>query len=329
MDFLIHGNRRIKFFTQVITAAFTWHALAGVGYAQFNPSEDQPWPVDGLANPYQLEAAEFDAAIRKGRIHALQYPVELTGLKFPYRPLKNALDHQTQMPYKKFALALSKHFTGVGSYSDLMAWVGLYDYPEDEGEGAYYIPFPNGKRPDFKMGETFYQDGGDIAASVSCAGCHSGNLFGRKILGMTNRRARANEFIRRGAYLAKPVPSWVFKKASRATDGEEAIYRDLRENIYFIESRKPSALGLDTSLAHVALSLSHREEDGLATKSTRYRNHPRSEALRSFVADSKPLPWWNVKFKNKWLSDGSVISGNPIFTNILWNEIGRGTDWQI
>jgi mono/diheme cytochrome c family protein len=35
-----------------------------------------------------------------------------------------------------------------------------------------------------------------------------------------------------------------------------------------------------------------------------------------------------VKYKTRWLSDGSIISGNPVLTNILWNEIGRGADLQ-
>ncbi len=44
------------------------------------------------------------------------------------------------------------------------------------------------------------------------------------------------------------------------------------------------------------------------------------------MADSKPAVWWTLKYKTRWLSDGSIVSGNPIFTNFLWNEIGRGTD---
>jgi mono/diheme cytochrome c family protein len=44
------------------------------------------------------------------------------------------------------------------------------------------------------------------------------------------------------------------------------------------------------------------------------------------IADSKPAVWWNLKYKNRWLSDGSIVSGNPVHTNFLWNEIGRGTD---
>lgn len=54
--------------------------------------------------------------------------------------------------------------------------------------------------------------------------------------------------------------------------------------------------------------------------------HPRETPLDHFIADSKPAVWWNVKYKTRWLSDGSVMSGNPILTNFLWNELGRGVD---
>ncbi|MEK6556307.1 MAG: hypothetical protein AABZ31_13755, partial [Bdellovibrionota bacterium] len=65
--------------------------------------------------------------------------------------------------------------------------------------------------------------------------------------------------------------------------------------------------------------------DEWATQDRTQYKKPRPEPLRHNVADSKPAVWWNVKYKNKWLLDGSVVSGNPIYTNLLWNEIGRGT----
>jgi len=38
------------------------------------------------------------------------------------------------------------------------------------------------------------------------------------------------------------------------------------------------------------------------------------------------MPFWTMKYKTRWLSDGSIVSGNPVHTNFLWNELGRGTD---
>ena len=69
-----------------------------------------------------------------------------------------------------------------------------------------------------------------------------------------------------------------------------------------------------------------RQHGGDAAFDPKYQRAPRPNILRNQRADSKPAVWWNVKYKNRWLSDGSVVSGNPIFTNFLWNEIGRGSD---
>src|SRR5690606_37539105 len=82
----------------------------------------------------------------------------------------------------------------------------------------------------------------------------------------------------------------------------------------------------DTSLSQVALSLAKRNKDAYATFNPLLERFPRKERLSHFVADSKPAVWWDLKYKTRWLSDGSVVSGNPVYTNFLWNEIGRGTD---
>ena len=88
----------------------------------------------------------------------------------------------------------------------------------------------------------------------------------------------------------------------------------------------PVNLGLDTSLAQVALSLALREETPYADISKEAYRNPRYNGLEDYVSDSKPMPWWTMKYKTKWLADGSITAGNPILTNFLWNEIGRGTD---
>ncbi|MCK6597490.1 MAG: hypothetical protein L6Q37_03935 [Bdellovibrionaceae bacterium] len=105
-----------------------------------------------------------------------------------------------------------------------------------------------------------------------------------------------------------------------------ALFREAKLNIKSVGLKKPINLGLDTSLAQVSLSLSRRNRDELASKNSFFEANPRADILESQPADSKPAVWWNLKYKNRWLSDGSVVSGNPIYTNILWNEIGRGAD---
>ena len=105
----------------------------------------------------------------------------------------------------------------------------------------------------------------------------------------------------------------------------EAVCRT-KQNLKAVGVKQPQVLGLDTSLAQVALSLAKREQNAYATKSRRAQRRPRRNALSKKIADSKPAVWWNLKYKTRWLSDGSIVSGNPIHTNFLWNEIGRGAD---
>ena len=311
------------FFLTLFFCLLTIHARA-----DFSPQEDQAWPIEGLSNPYDISQDQFFPVMRKGRIHALQYPVEVTGLKIPYNPTKEIFDDITYNPFRWIAQKMARRFAGVKSYDELMAWLGLNQYPQEEGDGPYYIPFPDGTRPSYRMGESFYDTENGKAFSLSCVACHSANLFGRPVLGLTNKRTRANEFMRRGVSMMKKGNSQLFAGVTSADRGERRMYTQTKKNAWFVESRTPSMLGLDTSLAHVALSLSHREKSAWAEKTKTFKRRPREEKLRDFVADSKPMPWWNVKYKNKWLSDGSVVAGNPILTNILWNEIGRGTDLQ-
>jgi mono/diheme cytochrome c family protein len=88
------------------------------------------------------------------------------------------------------------------------------------------------------------------------------------------------------------------------------------------------ALGLDTSLDQVGSSLARRTPDGVASFDGLLASNPPETLLDTLVADSKPMVWWTLKYKTRWLSDASIVSGNPVFTNFLWNELGRGVDLE-
>jgi cytochrome c peroxidase len=288
---------------------------------------DEALPSEGRPNPLGLDDEPLAAAVLRGKKHALNYPVEVTGEAIPKDAALRFF--KTQFSFSPVFSVLQNVFKRVAdmrSFSDLERMVGLVDYPESEGSGVYFVPMPNGQRPWFKMGTSFFEAAEGPALTFSCVTCHAGELFGRKIIGLNNRFPRANEFFLMGRTATSVVPPALFKASVNATPSELLMYRRLRENARFIDGRKPLVRGLDTSLAHVALSLSRRAADGFASKTEQARTFPRDSLLRHQPADSKPAVWWNVKYKNKWLLDGSVVSGNPIFTNILWNEIGRGTD---
>lgn len=284
-----------------------WAILCSCGsvYA-YEPdwSEGALVPTGGRSNPYELELSELQENIYRGRLHALVYPVSVTGSLIPFEPVSKWI--------KNFWLFTS--------------WMGLHKFPHEEGEGIYQVPFPDGKRPSYRMGLSLLETTQGRGATFSCVACHSAELFGRPIIGMTNRFSRANHLFFSMEKKLKKLDLKFFQKVTGATDDEVAMLRRTIQNLQSVEAKKPLVLGLDTSLAHVALSLSRRSLDPWATPSAQYAAQPQEEVLRHQPADSKPAVWWTLKYKNRWLSDGSLVSGNPILTNFIWNEIGRGVD---
>lgn len=281
----------------------------------------------GRKNIYKLDNEQLSAADRNGRITALNYPVNITGLQLPIEALKRTFDPSSKNP----ALKLVRTFfatQGLNSLSDIDIFLGLAPYPAEEGEGVFYVPMPPEIDPTRGMGNSIVQLKEDSTPGMtySCAACHAGQFFGKSIIGMSTRFPQANQFLLLGKELMSHVPTVLFHEALGIKHGEVLMFKRTKIRSRAVDGRIPVALGLDTSLAQVSLSLTRRRKDGNASRSYFTERFPRHSRLRNRKADSKPAVWWNVKYKNKWLLDGSVVSGNPILTNFLWNEIGRGTD---
>jgi cytochrome c5 len=277
------------------------------------------------SNIYLIDNASLQDFNRKGRLHSLWYPVPVTGLKVPLKPLE-LLANPSRNPFKAFILELAEVTIDLSSADDLYSYMGLKTYPKEEGEGAYFVPFKNGDRPDERMGITFGMSDSSQYVTASCTACHAESLFGRPVIGLTNKTPRANETFLKAHQIVPKVSGKLLQLATKATNAEVRMWEKARETLQWIGVKRPQVLGLDTSLATVSLSLSKRERDQYATVSEISYKSPRKDILSDFVADSKPMPWFTLKYKNRWLSDGSVVSGNPILTNILWNEVGRGVD---
>ncbi len=282
-------------------------------------------PPDGRPDIYGL-AAELPATVMRGKQHALVHPVSVTGILMPKNPIEGLLklppSHFLKQSFLK-SFGLKKD---IGSLDELYAWLGLNAYPREDAKGIYSVPYPGGKRPAYRMGVTETKRDGAVGITFACASCHSQTLFGKTVFGLTTRFPRANEFFLSSKAAVSQVPTFAFQMATWASNAEAALYSQARENVAYLDAKLPLHLGLDTSLAHTAMSLARRATDAFASKESYYSTHPDPEPLATLNADSKPAVWWNVKYKNRWLSDGSVVSGNPIHTNFLWNEIGRGTD---
>ncbi len=284
-------------------------------------------PAGGRANILQSPIADYFKNVEAGRLHAQIYPVSVTGILPPYEPFKKLTEVNKGGFLKELFEAIFRKLVGIKSFGGVLTYLGLHPYPQASDEGVYQVPFPDGVRPDSPVGFGLIERGGAQGFTFSCAACHSSNLFGKTVLGMSNRFPRANDFFvhMKPALLALNMP--LFKKWTKANAAEMALLRSSRESLRQVAAIQPITLGLDTSLAQVALSLNMREDDAWATPSEWAQAFPREdEFLDEHPADSKPAVWWNVKYKNRWLSDGSVVSGNPIFTNIIWNEVGRGAD---
>jgi mono/diheme cytochrome c family protein len=279
------------------------------------------------SNIYQFSAAEFDKKVNEGKRHALIYPVHVSDLLIPYQPLKTFFESDPNDPVRKVIYDLARVVSPFKSMNDVYRWLGVHDYPTStQIETPNTLPVLTAQEQSLPMGATLIHTEDGEALTFGCAACHTGDLFGVKVLGLTNRFPRANEFFRQGQTYAPYVNSFLFKNLLKTTEGERILMSHAKKVTKWVGAKEPVVLGLDTSLAQVALSLAKREKDPYATRSTQSAMFPRPNKLSKMVADSKPAVWWNVKYKNRWLSDGSIVSGNPVHTNFLWNEIGRGTD---
>ncbi len=276
-------------------------------------------------NIYQLDPFELEESKTKGFAHAAYWPIPITGLYIPYRPFEDFLEGDETNPLKKFVNNLIKRKMGYSSLEQFFNWLGLNDFPEIDGPGDF-VENPYTGPDQVPMGATLRDFNKSLGMTFSCATCHTGRFLGHTVVGLTNKRPRANDFFELAKKNVPLIPSFLFSLATGATKEEVAMFKRSKRNINAIGGVRPQVLGLDTSLPHVALSLKRRAKDPYASKSRYYEKKPRASALDHKVADSKPMPWWNLKYKTRWLSDGSIVAGNPILTNFLWNEIGRGTD---
>lgn len=294
-----------------------------------NWSRTASLPLEGHRRDiYQVGDQALKKLQHQGYIHALKYPVSVSGAFIPIEPLTHFMEADSKNPIRKLIQKIAKTQMPFKSMGELYDWLGLPAYNSENEVGIYRIPYPEGEKPEYPMGASIVDTKWGKGLTFSCATCHSSEFFGKSVMGLTNRTVRANHFFVFAKEYVPYVSPGMFKFGTRANDEEKEMYARTRKNLPSIGAIQPQALGLDTSLPQVALSLARRNPDDVASKNRHYEKNPRPSKLDKFVSDSKPSVWWNLKYKTRWLSDGSIVQGNPIFTNFLWNEIGRGTDLQ-
>lgn len=281
-------------------------------------------------NIYALSGSDWEKSVMAGRKHALIYPVNVTGLLIPYGPMKTFFNSAENDPVRRLLFTMAQTVTPFKSMREVYRWLGVHDFPaHDDERNPNPLPHLSQREKELPMGATLIESHGRQGLTFSCATCHSADLFGVKVLGLTNRFPRANDFFHEGKRVAPYINSYIFRDLLKAPEEDRLMFLDSKEAIRYVGTKQPVVLGLDTSLAQVAMSLSRRAQDAYATKTPTSWKKPRPNKLEKMIADSKPAVWWTLKYKNRWLSDGSIVSGNPVHTNFLWNEIGRGTDLKV
>ncbi len=281
-------------------------------------AEDSPIPTTGRTNIFNWHS-DFEVHRSSGIHHAKFYPVTPTGLLIPVRPALKLLNSGPDDPITRWVRVLFK-LKGSPNFNDFWSWLGLHPDPSASADRPYPLGVTQITRASGHYGYSA------TGFTLGCMACHSGNLFGTIVIGATNRFPRSNAFFDAGRKLLQVLPEPLLSRVYKLNPEERALYQSAQKNARSIGVKIPLALGLDTSLAQVALSLARRSADEWASVDPEAQKNPRAVLLDHTPADSKPQPWWNLKYKNRWLADGSVVSGNPILTNLLWNEIGRGAD---
>lgn len=273
---------------------------------------------------YGLGAALPDVASR-GLLHASTWPVTVSGVLLPARPVEMIFDPKATSADVLALQDVGRSSFGFGTMDEMYAWLGLSR--RGSGEEAFEgVRWPAEIAAGEVLGAGRLETSTGRALTFSCATCHVATFFGKPIVGLANRRSRANVFFGLAKRFFPFVTPAVLKDKTQATDDEIAMMERSKANLPAVGWKEPKAHGLDTSLAQVALSLSRRNADAWATRDQTLEAIPRENDLDTLVADSKPAVWWSLKYKTRWLADGSIVSGNPVFTNFLWNELGRGTD---
>ncbi len=283
------------------------------------------WALENRENPFNLSEQNFNDYNHQGKIHASSYPYDQTELLFPYKIFEKAFnERQVYNPVMKYLYWLARKSSGYKTKEKFFQGIGMYTYPKNKKDNYSHMPHTKETKMGLPLGASLIEQNKAQGLTFGCASCHSGNLFGKKVIGMTTRFPRGNSMFVDARKMSRFYDPIIGKVTFGLNKAEEKMLTGTLKNLKWVRAKDPMALGLDTSLSQVGASLHYRAKDEFASKIDQgdLEKHP----LEVKAADSKPAVWWNLKYKTRWLSDASLRSGNPIFTNFIWNEIGRGVD---
>ena len=183
---------------------------------------------------------------------------------------------------------------------------------------------------------------GATGISLSCAACHSSNLFGRHVPGLPNKMMNIHPLVDtllrgRGGALAFGQGMLgrvndLLATLRRRNRGEDApLLAELRllqrtlEDLRYVQTL-PAQPGLDSALNAVALSLARRQDDARATRTPESLRSPRDNALSTQRMDSKPPAWFILRYFTRFMHDASFVGANPVLVNFVNSHLGLGAD---
>ena len=266
----------------LLAVMFVFSYCAGVGRAQ-EPADDAfredgrfgnrfmaPVPPDGHANIFDLNEEELAAANRHGRQALLQYAPTDTTLAAPYYSIDRLYYRLNNRPLRGRILTRAVNRNGLSAigrgWSDIYANAGLWQYPQQEGAGPYFVPFPMSGRPSTPIGFTVYRNQQNASVfTLSCAACHARNLFGRTVLGGTNLQGGTGNslmLLKRMSYLR----DFKYRIATGSRRNELGAFHAMQNQVAYIHGKHSQAMGLENPVAFVGLTLAGRASDQFATK---------------------------------------------------------------
>jgi hypothetical protein len=183
------------------------------------------------ANIYEVPEAQLETLRTEGNIHAMKYPVTVTGLLIPYRPLLNFLQADTKNPLKKFLLNISKKFAGFKTETELYEWLGLNKFNGPEATGIYKMPRPLNQSASLYVGAGVQTNASGEGLTFSCFACHSANLFGTTVMGLTNKRSHSNKFFHLARQVVPKIPNLLFQLSTNASAGDMKMFERTKKNL--------------------------------------------------------------------------------------------------
>src|SRR4051812_25813945 len=110
----------------VILGGFGAVAAAQTQPTQPDWSENALVPSTGRPNLYGLPDSELAETVRQGKLHALQWPVDVTASLVPYGPMRGVFEDDNH-PLTRFIRTIVGGISHIHSLDEAFAWLGLHE----------------------------------------------------------------------------------------------------------------------------------------------------------------------------------------------------------